>query len=235
MTWNAAGKIAVVPPRERPPAHNLSPSARDLLAQALTLAAQKLAVSVGESNIDRRIAEWLHDYARESLKGGAALNIILLHMIVQNLRALASLDEDAFANIDVVQFSGFTGNHDALTRYYPDFEDYQQALAGVTNNIPDPPFKPGLAELLRQPEASGIIDASVPDAIDDVLPPAKDLPAPTGANQEEMKERKYALLKIIERLKALLEMPPKIVEAFGAITALYARLQPLFDWLKNFL
>lgn len=229
MAWNAEGKIAVVAPKERPPARGLSPATRDLLAQALTDAAADLAKHIRSGNSDQNIANRLDAYARECAKGGAQLNVLRLDAIVRTLRNLAARDEDAFSYIDAAEFAVFTRNHDALTRFYPDFEDYQRALSSAPN-IPAPPNL-DLAKLLREPPGPDIIDVSIPDAIDDILPRGESLPDSRRTDTQETNERKFSLMKIVEGLKLALEMPGAAVSAIAAIRRLYAILKPLFDWL----
>lgn len=230
MAWNAEGKIAVVAPKERPPAHGLSPNTRDLLAQALTAMAADLANHIRNGNSDQNIAKRLDAYARECAKGGAELNILRLDAIVRTLSGLVRKEKDALSAIDLEEYSVFAGDHDRLTGFYPDFEDYQQALARAPN-IPDPP-NIDLAKLLREPPGPDMIDASVPDAIDNILPGGGGLPASRGTDSKEVKERKFTLMKIVEGLKLALEMPGVAVNALAAIPKLYAYLKPFFDWLK---
>ena len=229
MAWSVAGKITVVPPRERPPAHGLSPETRDLLAWALTDAAADLAEHIRSGNSDQNIANRLDAYARECAKGGAQLNVLRLDAIIRTLSGLVRNDTDALSAIDSQEYSVFADDHDRLTRFYPDFEDYQRALASAPN-IPAPPNL-DLAKLLREPPGPDIIDVSIPDAIDDILPRGESLPDSRRTDTQETNERKFSLMKIVEGLKLALEMPGAAVSAIAAIRRLYAILKPLFDWL----
>lgn len=235
MDWNAEGKITVVPPQERPPAHGLSPARRDLLAQALTAMAADLANHIRSGNSDQNIAKRLDTYAGECAKGGATLNILRLDSIVRTLRRLVRRDTDALSAIDAEEFSVFEDDHDQLTRYYPDFEDDQRAKADAPDNIPAPPDV-DLAKLLREPPGPEIFDASVADAIDDFLPQDGNLPSQTDVAPAETKSRKITLMGIVRTIwKTLTDIPTKIVGGYSAIEFLISRLQPLFDWLMTLL
>lgn len=229
MEWNADGKIAVVAPKERLFARGLSPATRDLLARALTDAAADLAKHIRSGNSDQNIANRLDAYARECAKGGAQLNVLRLDAIIRTLSGLVRNDTDALSAIDSQEYSVFADDHDRLTRFYPDFEDYQRALASAPN-IPAPPNL-DLAKLLREPPGPDIIDVSIPDAIDDILPRGESLPDSRRTDTQETNERKFSLMKIVEGLKLALEMPGAAVGAIAAIPPLYAILKPLFDWL----
>ncbi|MEQ1887816.1 MAG: pentapeptide repeat-containing protein [Alphaproteobacteria bacterium] len=232
MAWNAEGKIAVIAPQERPPAHGLGTGTRDLLAQALIAMATDLANHIRDGNSDQNIAKRLDAYARECAKGGAQLNILQLDAIVRTVSGLVRRDTDALSVIDSEEFSVFTHDHDALTRFYPDFEDYKRALASAPNISAPPSID--LAKLLRELPGSQVFDASVPDAIDDVLPQGGAPLAPKGLDTQETKERKFALIGIVKTIwKALTEIPVKIVNAYNAIDLLIVRLQPFFDWLMK--
>lgn len=231
MDWNAEGKITVVPPQERPPAHGLSPERRDLLALAQTDTATDLANHIRSGNSNQNIAKRLDAYARECAKGGAKLNILRLDSIVRTLRGLVRRDTEALSAIDTEEFYIFSDDHDQLTRYYPDFEDDQRAKADAPDNIPAPPDI-DLAKLLREPPGPEIFDASVADAIDDFLPQDGNLPPQTDVTPAETKARKITLMGIVKTIwKTLTEIPVKIAGAYGAIEFLITRLQSFFDWL----
>ncbi len=230
MAWNAEGKIAVVAPKERPPARGLSPATRDLLAQALTDAAADLAKHIRSGNSDQNIANRLDAYARECAKGGAQLNVLRLDAIVRTLRNLAARDEDAFSYIDAAEFAVFTRNHDALTRFYPDFEDYQRALADATEILSLPDLD--LAKLLREPPGPEVFDASVPDAIDDILLQSGVPGTPVSRGD---KSWRYAFLGVIIALKKLFDDAPQNLIKVVAVQQIYHQLTPVFESLITFL